>query len=54
MTSRSERRRPHLALRARYHGGEVEFEARDRYAIGAVVVLFAVVAIVAMVVAVVT
>jgi len=42
--------RPHLALRARYRDGEIAFVARDRFAIGAVVVLLVAVAIVVMVV----
>ena len=47
MTSRSEsrRQRPHLALRARYGEGEIAFEAREKFAVVAVVVLLVSVAI---------
>lgn len=45
--------RPHLALRARHGNSELEFVARDRFAVAAVVVLVVLVAvaIVAMVIA---
>ena len=44
------RQRPHLALRARYGDGELAVEAREQFAIGAVVVLLVAVAVVVMVV----
>jgi len=55
MTSRSEvnaptRRRPHLTLRARYRDGEIAVEAREQFAIGAVVVVLVAIAIVVMIV----
>jgi len=46
MTSRSDRDRSQLALRARYGGGEIAFEARERFAVGAVVVLIVVLIVV--------
>jgi hypothetical protein len=49
MRPRSERSRPHLALRARYRDGEIAVEARERSAIVAAVVLLCTVAIVALV-----
>lgn len=39
MKSRPDRDRSQLALRARYGGGEIAVEARERFAVGAVVVL---------------
>jgi hypothetical protein len=39
MTTRSDRRHPHLALRARYLHGEITITARDRFAIGALVLV---------------
>lgn len=52
MTSRSEppRKRPHLALRARYGEGELAFEAREKFAVVAAVVLVVAVAIVVLLV----
>jgi len=47
---RSKSNRPRLALRARYRGGEITVEARERAAIVAVVVLLVVVVFAAMVV----
>ncbi len=44
MTTPSERDRSQLALRARHGQSEIAFEARERFAIGAVVVLVVVVA----------
>jgi len=53
MTSPSEaeltkrvRPRPHLTLRARHGESEIAFEAKDKFAIGAVVLLLVAIAIV--------
>lgn len=50
MKVRPDRDRSQLALRARYGEGEIAFEARERFAVGAVVLLIGVVALVVMVV----